>query len=122
MPKRFIKYISVGVLTALSELMIFTILVRIVTLHIITSNIIAVIIATSLNYGLNRSWSFTSRSPVTHSLVQYLILFGFNLVFSTYAIYYMVQLGLLDVIAKIMTMALITTWNFILYQKVIFRD
>jgi putative flippase GtrA len=119
--KQFLKYLFVGVSSAATELLLFTFFTRIVHLNLTTSNIIATIIATGFNFTINRGWSFKNSSSLPRSLVLYLTLFGFNLVFSTNAITMMVRFGVIDVFAKFITMVLITLWNFVLYRKVIFK-
>lgn len=118
--RQFVKYLVVGGSTALCEVLLFTLLVRVIELRIDLSNIAAVILATILNYSLNKIWAFQSRVEVNRSLVLYMMLFFFNLAFSTYAIYILVRWGIPDVIAKLISMAFITIWNFMLYRKVIF--
>lgn len=78
------------------------------------------------NFIMNKLWSFqeTSRS-VKRSLYQ-LTLYGalvvFNLLFTNLFIVYVDQFGIGPEFSKIITTALTTLWNFILYKKVIFRS
>ena len=51
----------------------------------------------------------------------YLILFAFNMAFSTLAISWLVGFGVHSILAKLATMVCITLWNFVLYRKVIFK-
>ena len=118
--RQFIKYLIVGGTTALCELVLFTFLLRGLHLSIIFSNIFAVVGATILNFFLNRTWSFQSNTELGSSIVLYIALVCFNMGVSTYAIHFMVKLGYLDILAKLMTMAAITLWNFVLYRKLIF--
>ena len=119
--KQFMKYIFVGGLTALLELMLFAIFRLIAFFDIALSNIIAVTTATLCNFFLNRGWSFKANSNIFRNLILYVFLFLINLSFSTYAIAFMVKAGMVDVVAKLVTMILITLWNFVLYRKVIFK-
>ncbi len=118
--RQFVKYLVVGGSTALCEVLLFTLLVRVIQLRLDLSNIAAVVLAAILNFFLNKVWAFQSRAEVNRSLVLYIMLFLFNLFFSTYFIYTLVRWGLLDIIAKLISMALITVWNFMLYRQVIF--
>ncbi|PKQ16604.1 MAG: polysaccharide biosynthesis protein GtrA [Actinobacteria bacterium HGW-Actinobacteria-7] len=115
-----VRYLVVGGGSALIELVIFQLLFRL-TGVVALANPVAVVIATLANFAFNRSWAFESRLHVAHSGVRYLLLFAFNLAFSTWAIAAMVGAGVLAVAAKLLTMACITVWNFVLYRKVIFR-
>lgn len=119
--KQLIRYLLVGAVTAITELLVFALLVRVIKLMLAPSNIIATVIATILNFTLNKEWSFRNRSSITRSLILYLLLFTCNIVLSTNVIDFMVKFGVLDIYAKFMTMALITLWNFVLYRKVVFK-
>lgn len=103
------------------EVLLFTGMRRILFLNLPLSNVIAVGVATLLNFLINRHWSFKATEKTSRSLALYLILLCLNTVFSTYAITLMVVQGFDEVIAKLITMVLITLWNFVLYRKVIFR-
>ncbi|WP_238884722.1 GtrA family protein [Clostridium sp. YIM B02551] len=121
MGKQFGKYLLVGGSTALFELLLYTFFRKIIYLDLLISNISAVFIATVFNFIINRGWAFKNSSNIYRSIVLYIILFIANTTFSTNAIAFMVSLGVLDIIAKFITMCMITLWNFILYRKVIFK-
>lgn len=118
---QFSKYIIIGGSSALCELVLFTIF-QILGMGIFISNISSVVIATAINYLLNKFWAFQSRKGSARSLVLYLILFTFNLTFSSKFIMVLSNAGIKSVIAKFMSMILITCWNFVLYKKVIFKE
>lgn len=119
--KQFIKYIFVGGSSAVCELGSFTVLRSIVELEISTSNIIATIIATTFNFILNRGWAFNNNSNLSKSMVLYLCLFLINMIFSTWFIGILVNIGVMDFVAKLITMVMVTVWNFVLYKKVVFK-
>lgn len=119
--KQFFKYLLVGGSTAIFELMLYTFLRRVICLELSLSNVIAVVIATVLNFIINKGWAFNTVSNLPRSVMLYLILFLLNTYFSTNAIILMVKLGVLDIIAKLFTMCAITMWNFVIYRKVVFK-
>ena len=106
--KQFIRYLFIGGSTAIFELSLYTILRSLVHLSVSLSNVTAVVVATILNFLLNRNLAFKGSSNFTRSLILYIILFSFNTTFSTYAIIFMVKLGIVDTLAKLATMGLIT--------------
>ena len=114
-------YLAIGCFTALFELLLFTVFRKIFGFDIPLSNITAIVCATILNFSLNRGLAFKSASYLPRSIILYLLLFFLNMFISTSLIKHMVQVGIFDVVAKMVTMLLITTWNFLLYRKVIFR-
>ena len=119
--KQFIKYLIIGGSTAIFELILYAFLRKVIDFDLALSNVTAVAIATLLNFMLNKGVAFKGSSNFIRSLILYIILFCLNTIFSTYAITIMVQYGVLDILAKLITMALITAWNFILYRRVIFK-
>ncbi|MGC7871837.1 GtrA family protein [Desulfosporosinus sp. SYSU MS00001] len=117
---RFVKYLIVGGSSAFIELLIFSLL-RMLFIDLTISNIVAVVLATLFNFFVNRGWSFSTSSNLKRSFILYLILFLLNLTFSTNAIRIMVSFGFVELFAKIITMACITIWNYVLYRKVVFK-
>lgn len=118
--RQFSRYLIVGISSAAIELLMFSIL-RLLSLDLTLSNIIAVVMATLFNFFMNRGWSFSTKSKFNRSSILYLALFLLNLTFSTKAIKLMVGLGFIELFAKLITMILITMWNFVLYRKVVFK-
>lgn len=114
-------YVVVGVSSALIELTLFQNLYSFSPLSVEPSNVIAVVIATTYNFILNRRVTFEGTSNPLRSLVLYLLLFAFNTTFSTTVISFLVSAGWHSLLAKVFTMLCIVLWNFILYRKVIFK-
>lgn len=118
---QFSKYIIIGGTSALCELMLFTIF-QIIGMSIFISNISSVIISTIINYLLNKFWAFKSQTRSIKSLVLYIGLFIFNITFSSQFIVILSNVGVKSIVAKFISMILITCWNFILYKKVVFKE
>lgn len=118
---QFSKYIIIGATSALCELMLFTIF-QIIGMSIFISNISSVIISTIINYLLNKFWAFKSQTRSIKSLVLYIGLFIFNITFSSQFIVILSNVGVKSIVAKFISMILITCWNFILYKKVVFKE
>lgn len=119
--KQFLKYLIVGGSSAALELLLFTFLRKAAGFSITISNVTAAVTSTVFNFLVNRGWSFKAASNFIRSVILYLILFFLNTVFSTNAIAFMVSLGVFDVLAKLITMGMITMWNFVLYRRVVFK-
>ncbi|WP_165251902.1 GtrA family protein [Adlercreutzia sp. ZJ304] len=113
-------YIFVGVSSALIELILFQLLYHFEILNVELSNIVAVVIATIYNFLLNGTVTFKGTKNPLLSLVKYLLLFAFNLAFTTITISFLVSIGWDSLIAKLITMACVVLWNFVLYRKVVF--
>jgi putative flippase GtrA len=119
--KQGFRYVATGIASALIELLLFLGLYEALRVPVAIANVIALVVATTFNFSVNKTWSFKSSSGIGKSLIKYLILFAFNLCFSTFAIVLLVDTGLPSVFAKLLTMACIVCWNFVLYRKVIFK-
>lgn len=119
--RQVIKYLLVGGSSATLELLLFSLFVYILTLSLAISNISAIALATIYNFVLNRAWAFKTTRNLPRSLTLYALLFIFNNLFSTVAIVFLTNTGVLPVLAKMLTMACIVCWNFILFRKVIFK-
>lgn len=119
--KQAMSYLLVGGSSALIELVLFQSLYAMAHLSVAPANIIAVIASTVFNFTVNHSVTFKSTGNPLRSLMLYLILFAFNMAFSTLAISWLVGFGVHSILAKLATMVCITLWNFVLYRKVIFK-
>lgn len=115
-----IAYILVGGGTALLELGLFQLLFELLKLPLAVSNVSATVVATAVNFLLNRNVTFKSTSNPVRSLVLYIVLFGANMAISTFMIGTLVGLGLPSAVAKLIMQACVVVWNFVLYRKVIF--
>lgn len=119
---QLVKYISVGGVSAALETALFWWNLHGLHLVWVAANSLAIIIATLFNFFLNRLWSFQSRGPLPRQLALYLTLFFFNLMMSNLIIYVLADLEHLEIlIAKLISIALIVCWNFVIYKVVIFR-
>jgi len=116
-----VRYLFVGVSSALIELLLFFALDSFVALDVRMANPLAVSCATVYNYILNRSFTFSSTENTTRSMVLYALLFLFNQLFSTTVIFIAVNHGLISMYAKLATMMCVVAWNFVLYRKVVFK-
>lgn len=119
--KQAASYLLVGGFSALIELVLFQGLYALTPIGIAAANLIAVLSSTVFNFTVNRSVTFKSAGSPVFSLILYLMLFAFNMTFSTLVIAWLVDLGIHSIAAKIVTMACIMLWNFVLYRKVVFK-
>jgi putative flippase GtrA len=115
------RYLLVGGASALIELALFNGIYYLLGHNAPLSNIIAVVIATCFNFLMNRTFSFKATTGFARSVVLYVSLFCFNLLFTTLATTALIAHGLLPLLAKLLTMGCVVLWNFVLYNKVIFR-
>ncbi len=120
--KHGIKYLLVGGSSALIELVVFQALLTLSPIGVGPSNVIALVCSTTYNFLMNRNFTFKSASNPARSLVLYLLLFAFNTTLTTTVLSILVDhWGWNSILSKLLTMACVTLWNFVLYRKVVFR-
>ena len=118
---RILKYLFVGGSSALVELILFQLLFSFAGFSLVTANLTAIVVSTIYNFLLNRSWSFGQKQWSFRSVVLYIALFCFNSVFSSVFISVVSSIGVIPIVSKIISMACIVLWNYVLYKRVIFK-
>ncbi len=119
---QFYRYVLVGFLSFITETSLLYLLTDHLKLWYIYSNSIAYIIVFWLNFLLNRFWSFKSKQNLPTQLAMYLGLFVINLFASNGMLYLLTSVfKVYYLISKIFAVALVVSWNFVIYKKVIFK-
>lgn len=116
-----LKYLFVGGSTALLDLGLCSLLFYVFHWPIPAANVLAVLVATTTNFIMNRSWAFKSSEHAVRSMILYVILFLFNAVVTTTILSIGTTAGLPSAVVKLTTQVLVTIWNFFLYRHVIFK-
>lgn len=117
---QFVRYILVGCCSAAIELGVFQLLYLLTSQNIALSNATALVSSTAFNFCANRSITFKDVKSPARSALLYVALLCANTVITTAAITWLTSLGCLPLLAKLLTMACVVAWNFVLYRKVIF--
>lgn len=119
---QFSRYVLVGFLSFATETSMLYWLTDHVKLWYIYSNSIAYIVVFWLNFLLNRFWSFKSKENMQTQLVLFLGLFVINLIASNGMLYILTSVfNVYYLVSKIFAVALVVSWNFVIYKKVIFK-
>ena len=119
--KQLIAYLAIGGGTALLELGIFQALITFLGVNVAIANVVALVVSTTTNFCLNGFVNFKMSSNPLKAAIKYLLLFATNMAFSTFTIKFFSDLGAIPIVVKVITMTMMTTWNFFLYKKVVFR-
>jgi putative flippase GtrA len=91
-------------------------------LNVFYANVISLTVAFWFTFLVNRIFSFRSKAPILGQLGVYTPLFFFNLVATSLIVGYLVNdLAVLPVVAKIVSIGCVVSWNFLIYKWVIFR-
>ncbi|MFD1374684.1 GtrA family protein [Actinoplanes sichuanensis] len=73
-----------------------------------------------VNFALNRQWAFSSTGRLRRQLVAYLALVGANLLFTVLLMRALTTLGVMYLVAKVFTTAVLSTVNYFASRKWIF--
>jgi len=114
-----IRYLFVGGGSALIDIGLFQALYMF-GVGAIPANVTSLLISTIFNFLMNRNVTFKSAANPVRSMVLYLLLLAFNMCFSSAVISLMIGSGLHSLLAKLIALACTTSWNFVLYRKVVF--
>lgn len=122
----FVRYVIVGVGSLAVDYGLLIIGYHVIGLDLPVATTIAFVIGLLFNFTVNKLWAFQSRSKTVARSFREITLYGllvvFNLLFTNIFIYHVYQVGIGPEISKIITTALTTLWNFVIYKKVIFRQ
>ena len=121
--EQFKRYIMIGFFSFGVEYLLFIILYKALHLEPVPANVIVYASVFWINFLLNRIWSFQSRSSLFRQLKRYFLLFAFNLFAANIFLMHFLSDGMRisPMIAKVIVMAFIVSWNFVLYKKVIYK-
>ena len=129
---KFIRYLIVGVSTFTVEYILFLVFRKLLPLPDVVTNIFVYAFIFWFNFLLNKFFTFKSHKNFKKQLLSYGILFLFNMVVGNILLF-MAITELLKLLfpntpwipyylPKILIMVFIVSWNFILYNKVIYKD
>lgn len=121
---KVLRYVTAGGLSFLFEYAVFIFVVYGFGFGPEVGQAISYILTLIVNFVLLRSWAFKSkdRDNIRHHLVKYCLLVVFNLPATTILIGWLTAVGLAALIAKIVVVVLTTVWNYIVYDKLIFKQ
>lgn len=74
-----------------------------------------------VSFLLNKTWVFRSQAGAKGELVRYGILGAINLVLTNVLLVFLTSIGIIYWIAKIILMGMVATWNYLIFQKLIFK-
>lgn len=121
---KLLRYIVVGGLSFMFEYTVFIAVVYGFGFEAEVGQAVSYISTLIVNFLLLRSWAFKSKDEdkIRRHLVKYCLLVVFNLPATTLLIGWLTAIGLAAIIAKIVIVALTTVWNYIVYDKMIFKQ
>lgn len=120
--KEIVKYLIVGFSAFAIDYALFAIMHKYFGLWYITASIISQAVTLTYIYVLNRTWSFRSQGSKRKQVKRFAFLQAWNNVFQIGALWITVEvIGLMPLLAKIIVVAIIVSWNFLLYKYFVYN-
>lgn len=120
---RVVRFIFVGLVTALVYYSFLVLAVEIVGLGPVIASGICYVLAVVLNYVLHYHWTFTATAGHTVVFNRYVLMLCGGLILNTGVMYCGVALmGWNYLLVQTASIGLIAAWNFILSSLWVFRD
>lgn len=116
-----LKFLMSGGVAAATEYVVFLVLHEI-GLPLFIANAFSFMCGLVVSFTLNKQWVFAKKGGGSRQFTMYFTLACINLLISSGLLSLLVHgFNMLPSIAKLGTMILIASWNYIIYQKVIFK-
>ncbi|MBS5842943.1 MAG: GtrA family protein [Clostridiales bacterium] len=117
----FIKYIIVGGIGYLVEVIILFFLTQILSMWYIYSNIISNFIALIFSYIINNCWTFKYKKIVFKKILILLEIHICNVIVCSSILYFMTSIcGIFYLISKMLTTLLSCIWNYFISKHIIY--
>lgn len=117
--RQFVKYGGVSFAQTFVELGVFALLNLVFPFS--AANFVAVLCSATFQYVMNRNLTFKSSSSYARSISLFVLLWIWNLAFSSFAIAELSAVGWSPMLVKVITMVCQGCWGFLLSKYVIFR-
>jgi putative flippase GtrA len=118
---RFLRYLSVGALSAGLDLGILVLAREAAGLSLAVATTIAFWTALAVNFSLNRVWVFRTDGSISQSFLRYMVLVACNYVLTMGIVLGATNLGVAYPIGKLLAIGAVAVWTFLLYQRWVFR-
>jgi putative flippase GtrA len=121
--RQFVRYLITGFSAFFMEYGLYLLLVKIMGVQYVLASVLVYCVIFWFVFLMNRKWSFESTSDIKRQLVQYGLLFIFNLVVANIVLmtFFTEILGVNELISPLMKMACIVIWNFWIYKNIIYK-
>lgn len=119
---KVIKFLITGGTAAFVEFVLFYILHGVYGVNPLVSQTISFLVGFVISFVVNKLWVFGSTGNTKHELLKYCVLAVINIILSNIVVYLLLSLGVVFWMTKIIVMAMVATWNYLLFQKIIFTS
>lgn len=122
--KKTMLFIFAGSMGAITSLLIYAILLKVLGVWYLYASIIAFILASFAGFCFQKYITFkdVSKGNIKKQIFYYFIFAGFNLILNIIILSFFVEFLKIDsLIAKILTLGIIAVWSYFIYQKYIYK-
>ncbi|MCK8061457.1 MULTISPECIES: GtrA family protein [unclassified Fusibacter] len=121
--RQFVRYLITGFSAFFIEYGLYVLLIKVLNAQYIIASVLVYCVIFWFVFLMNRKWSFESTKDIRKQLVQYGLLFIFNLVVANIVLmtFFTEILGISELISPLLKMACIVMWNFWIYKNVIYK-
>jgi putative flippase GtrA len=120
-----VKFGISGLMAAGAEYGLFALLLH-SNMRLLIANVLSFAAGVIVSFTLNRNWSFKSGDPyakkMNRQFMFYLVLALVNVIISSLIVEGLVTTGVLPLIAKIFSMAVIASYDFVIFKFRIFNQ
>jgi len=119
--RKIVKFVISGGMAAGTEFTIFFIL-HSLGLLLIASHVLSFLCGLGVSFTLNKRWVFSHKGKGTSQFAAYTLLALVNLTLGSGLIILLNDgFNIPTLLSKVLVMAIIATWNFIIYERIIFK-
>lgn len=114
---RISKYLISGFSAFGIDWLVYVAATRVFGFDEFSSNIVSVLSGATFAFLANKFWSFSSRANTGRQTKRFATLFVFNYLFQQAGFYVALNyLGLHDLLAKVILVGMMVSWNFVIYK------
>jgi putative flippase GtrA len=118
-----VRYLFIGASAFATDYLFLLFLYQALGVNLFFSTSAGFLAGFLISFISNRQWAFggAHSKRVTRQVVEYLLLAGFNYLFTVYAVALLNSYGVKPFVGKILVMGVIVAWNYVIFRWVIFK-
>lgn len=117
----FLRYISIGALSAVVELALFSLAYQYFEWPLLVANSGALALAVVVNFAAQKKWTFRIQGQTSRQLRLYVLMQAISAVLNNLLVYLMIaRWDWFAPVAKIIQIGLVFVWNFSFCKLVVF--
>ena len=118
------RYLITGFTAFGIEYALYVLLLKGLGWHYVLSSVIVYALVFWFSFIINRIWSFKSKGDMKKQVIQYSLLFFFNLMVANVILmtFFIDIVGISPLVSPFLKMACVVCWNFLIYKYIIYKE